>query len=278
MSGYKFAVSVVAMSVALAAAVPAQAVETVFATFALINTKTNVEFVNTGNSAGRLTDGKFFTTTNPRDKVMGAVNVKFSFLQTPLAAYVTDVMSAFTLDGTITKNTPATPLSAAGGSNFVQTGFGGTMTFLSTSAITVTGPSFITHTYAAGSNLLTATFASSQITGQIKGASGGANGSTSGGDIVTFTSDFLNFTPTIQRDFSLALSSVFAKFGEHAGANKALTTFRANMSGQFGSDPAPVINGLTLVPEPATWAMMIAGFSLVGVAARRRKFAGSVTA
>jgi hypothetical protein len=32
------------------------------------------------------------------------------------------------------------------------------------------------------------------------------------------------------------------------------------------------------VPEPATWAMLIIGFGLVGAAARRRKAMGAVAA
>jgi hypothetical protein len=50
-------------------------------------------------------------------------------------------------------------------------------------------------------------------------------------------------------------------------------TFEDN--GSF-SDSAPAISGsFTLssapIPEPASWAMLIAGFGLVGVAARRRQ-------
>ncbi|MEY2884091.1 MAG: hypothetical protein RL490_1815, partial [Pseudomonadota bacterium] len=50
--------------------------------------------------------------------------------------------------------------------------------------------------------------------------------------------------------------------------NKALRSFRAVLGGQFSSDPAPITPA---IPEPAIWAQLIIGFSMVGFAARRRK-------
>ena len=87
---------------------------------------------------------------------------------------------------------------------------------------------------------------------------------------MTFTSDFLDFTPTIERDLSISLSSILPSLSASTGANKALKSFKAVAGGQFSSDPAPLINGLVVVPEPGVWMMMIAGFGLVGVSARRR--------
>jgi hypothetical protein len=40
------------------------------------------------------------------------------------------------------------------------------------------------------------------------------------------------------------------------------------------SNPSDSFRVLTAVPEPTTWAMLIAGFGLVGAAARRRRSAG----
>ncbi len=44
----------------------------------------------------------------------------------------------------------------------------------------------------------------------------------------------------------------------------------------FGSKQNAGGNGVAVVPEPATWAMLIAGFGLVGLAMRRRRNSGIV--
>ncbi|MBV9097214.1 MAG: PEP-CTERM sorting domain-containing protein, partial [Frankiaceae bacterium] len=152
--------------------------------------------------------------------------------------------------------------------NYQQRGIAGSFSFISTSAITVTGPHFIPHTYAAGSNLLSGSFSSSVLFGA--GSSASTNSSTLGGSTVTFTSDFLDFSNTVERDRGLTLTSIVPSLGRHTGLNGALNSFRATAGGQFSSDPAPLINGLAVVPEPGVWLLMVAGFGLVGFAARRR--------
>lgn len=60
-------------------------------------------------------------------------------------------------------------------------------------------------------------------------------------------------------------------------------TFQFNTAGfGFGDEPAALSAGLAgssgAVPEPATWAMMIAGFGLIGAFMRRRTRAGCAVA
>ena len=47
--------------------------------------------------------------------------------------------------------------------------------------------------------------------------------------------------------------------------------FAVDKAGNYGSDSTGVNFTVQSVPEPATWAMMIGGFGLVGAAARRRR-------
>jgi len=45
-------------------------------------------------------------------------------------------------------------------------------------------------------------------------------------------------------------------------ANGRLNSFSATTNGLFSSDPAPLVGGV--VPEAATWALMLLGFGGVG--------------
>ena len=56
----------------------------------------------------------------------------------------------------------------------------------------------------------------------------------------------------------------------------AIQTNNAGVADAFGIDDISFNSGV--VPEPATWSMLIAGFGLVGFAARRRRSVTSVTA
>ena len=136
------------------------------------------------------------------------------------------------------------------GSNYRAGRITGSFSFISTTAITVTGPNFVTHTYAAGSNLLSGTFTNSTLFG---GASSASTSSSTLAAVVTFTSDFLDFSNTVNRDRGLTLTSINPALVVHTGANKSLSSFRATAGGQFSSDPAPLINGLAIVPEPDMW-------------------------
>jgi hypothetical protein len=246
----------VAIAAALASA-PAAAVVTTFASFSPIGNGANIRFVNTGNT----TSAALFSTSTAIATTAGARSVNFSFLQASLSPFVTNVTASFNLGATVT-NTAAT---VAGGT-ITQSAIAGSFSFLSTKAITIG-----TKTFAIGSNLLSGTFTNNAISGTRNGSAAGFTGSTPSSTIV-YTSDFLNFVPGSAYDMSLSLSSVLPGLNALPIAldpTRALRTFRAVTGGTFSSDPAPI----PIVPEPAVWAQLIAGFALVGFASRRRRIA-----
>lgn len=263
MNFHKMGLAACSLAVALAWTTPASAVVT-FATFSAPTTAANFRFVNSGNATNRTNDATLYSTSTATGTAPGAAIVNFSFLQPQFADYVTNIKAAFTYSATVTKGTPA--VSAYGA--LVQQGISGSFSFLTTAAITVTGPFFETHTYAAGSNLLSGSFSDAALFGS--GSSAGASSSTSGGSVVTFTSDFLDFSNTVDRDRGFTLTSIAPILTMHTGANHALNSFRASAGGQFSADPAPLVNGLSPVPETASWAMMFVGFGGLGYALRRR--------
>lgn len=258
MTGFKRIVGGTIVATALSSAVPSAAVISTFATFSTIGTGANIRWQNNGAGAvaSNGTGGSIYTIATASSNTPGAVNVKFSFLQAAIAPFVTDVAAKFTLNASVI-NSPAQLLSGF----YIEPGISGSFSFISTSAITVGAT-----TYAAGSNLLSAMFDQGTIFGKAAGTSGSFSSATSSGATITYTSDFLNFSSTVDRDFSLNLTSITSPLAR-ASSTKALRTFKASAGGSFSSDPAPLINA---VPEPQVWGMMIIGFGLIGITSRRR--------
>ncbi len=90
--------------------------------------------------------------------------------------------------------------------------------------------------------------------------------------VITFTSDFLDFSNVVDKDFAFSFSGASPTFSSTLGNSGRSTSFSG--SGTFASDPAPLVVGG--VPEPATWALMLGGFGLLGLSMRTRKAAQSV--
>lgn len=254
--------AIAAALASITAATPAAAVLTTFATYSAIG-GANVRWVNSGTAATRTSDARLFTTTTPTSTGLGAVNVNFSFINSLLAPSVTNVNAAYTLNAIVSPFTPV----VVNGSSYVQPGLSGSFSFITTSAIVVSGPGLTTTFYAAGSNLLSGTFSDAVFAGRRLGSSGAIFVSGLNFTNINFTSDFLSFNNAADLDFSTAMTSIIP--GSFPAANGALRTFRAVSGGQFAADPRPI--PLSIVPEPATWGMLLAGFSLVGFSMRRRK-------
>lgn len=247
----------------LTVAAPAAATVTTFASFSPVG-GANLRFVNSGTSAGRANDAVYYTTATPTGTSASAVNVNFSFLNTIISPFVTNATAAYRLDAVVAKNSPVTTL----GLLLIQGGVSGAFSYKSTSAITVSGPGLITTTYASGSNLLSGSFSGGQILVSTNGTSGSSFATGIIGTNITFTSDFLSFAPGSGLDRSTTFTSITPI--SLKGANLALRSFRTVTGGTYSADPQPTALAAAPVPEPATWAMLIAGFSLIGLSARRR--------
>lgn len=136
------------------------------------------------------------------------------------------------------------------GIQFEQTGWAGTISFLDggTNVLTVTFSGGILDVVKAGSNQSASLIVSGNCPGTL-----------------CYTSDVLTGPALAVADlsinnFALSLSGFTAPY-TIAGGN-----FEAAVSGTFAG----------AVPEPATWAVLIAGFGMIGFAARRRRTAASI--
>ena len=84
----------------------------------------------------------------------------------------------------------------------------------------------------------------------------------------------MSFVSGSDFDMSISLTSLAPLL--FANPVAALRSFQAYSTGSFSSDPEAIVIGS--VPEPSVWAMLIAGFGLVGFQARRRRIAALTTA
>jgi hypothetical protein len=202
---------------------------------------------------GHSLDGSIFSTmaghTSP-----GSPLVIFNFQDT--THFLSGIMAKLTLTGTEIGN-PATS-----GAGFEQCCIGGSFSFIYEGPDGVTDPAG--NVYHTGvTNLLSGAYTLARITGL--GTSGAFHDSTDFGTI-SYTSDIIpDLSTAPAADFSIALAAIKPALGATPG--EALNSFRAGASGAFSAALA--------IPEPASWAMMITGFGLLGLAARRRRLAAA---
>ena len=130
-----------------------------------------------------------------------------------------------------------------------------------------TGSITITRTTAAleglntRTNLLTVTFTNAELDASQN--NGSFTFKSNSNSAITYTSDFMNFSNVLTKDFSLSFSGANPKFNAPLGSSSVNTRFSG--TGTFASDPAPITIG---VPEASTWAMLMIGFGVVGAALR----------
>ncbi len=274
-------IAAVFVSSALTAVSPSSATITTFASYSGIGGQ-NIYWRRTGttsgtgvNSPAATAGGQLYTIAAPGQNSPGTAGTKFAFQSPSPGDRLTQLAALGTLKAAFTFSAvadPGTPDIVGGGFNIQQLSTG-TFSFIYTGVANLV----VDHTtYYTGANLLTATFFSGgAIFGRNASTSGNVGGSTQAGNTVVYTSDFLNFTPTVDKDFSLALSSITPGLGR-GGVGQALSTFFATSTGSFSADPAPLPTAI--IPEPATWGLLVVGFGLVGLQGRRRKSSTPVAA
>lgn len=107
--------------------------------------------------------------------------------------------------------------------------------------------------FGARTNLLTAVFSTSVNTPGIVGPAGGSSATlsaTTPGHVVTFTSEFLLFGSTTERNLAFSFSSVAPTLG--LGAGGFLQSWTAAASGTFASDPPPIYFVVLAAPVSLT--------------------------
>jgi len=113
-------------------------------------------------------------------------------------------------------------------------------------------------------NLLTVNFTNAEL--DASNGSGSFTFKTNPSSVITYTSDFLDFSHVVAKDFSLSFSGASPTFSAPLGSSGRSSRFSG--TGTFASEPEPQ------VPEISTWGMMVLGFGGAGLAmrnGRRRK-------
>lgn len=234
----------VLVGAALATAAHARAAVTTFAQFTN-NGVNNFNYTNNGTSA-----------------TFNAASIPVQFNYSNIVGLPADLSGNQTATLTLASrtNAPVQTLGSFGLENI--NGSNGTTTIVNSIVITRNG------TAAEGNGtrtvLLRIDFARADLSGTVGGNSA-TLGASSNNTTVTFSSDFLNFSQTTQRDLALSFSSVVP--GLTINANSFFNSFTAAGTGTFSADPVP-----TVVPEAAALLPLGVLFGAIGAVelARRR--------
>jgi MYXO-CTERM domain-containing protein len=119
-------------------------------------------------------------------------------------------------------------------------------------------------------NLLTVTF-TAQLTGMLGGETASLTADTLTGYSISYSSDFLSFSPNLQANFNIALTSwqmLFALASSTAlsvdDATQNFSTGTAAGAGSFAGVPS------VSIPEPSSLLLALLGLGLLGLVGRRR--------
>jgi hypothetical protein len=240
------AASALALGISAVAA-PSMASTLIFADFDTgASNARNFVFTNTGG------DDATFSTTVSANGGAGAAGVFFSFLGDPSLSSFFDMPALLTLSGTVTDTA-----AQFDGVTYTQQGLNGSFDFVFNGATGTYNGFNLVH---GVTSLFSGTFTNAWIQGST--GVGGIDVTIGNGGSATYTSayyDLSKFDPGTF-EYTLHLGGVNPTFGQ-ADASSALNSFRAHVGGEFQG----------MVPEPATWALMIMGFGGAGAMLRSQR-------
>lgn len=147
-------------------------------------------------------------------------------------------------------------VNTRGGNTKIEQDFTGSFRFTFANAGDIDGVRF-----AAGQTVFAGTFTNAILSGVF----GQREGSVLAGNATSFSNGFLTFQPGASAGFEFGLGGVSAPIGGSAAGG--FNEFSASLNGKFSSGDTI---GMAPIPEPATWAMMMLGFGMLGGALRRR--------
>ena len=257
-------------------ATPASAVVTTFATYEGVG-GANLDWKRSGTTydgstaasaatARATRGGDLYSIASPASQIPGSVKTTFSFVEAARHGPLAALAGLGALDATLTFRATASPgtsvISVLGYD--IQTLSSGSFSFIYRG----TADLLVGKTpYHTGANLLSGRFFGGGFSAADGGTSGPVRASTSVGQTVIYSSDFLNFAPTTAEGFEIGLSSITPSLGLRQ--NQAVDSFIASSRGGFYTDPAPLPIAKP-VSEPATLGLLVAGFGLAALCGRRR--------
>lgn len=164
--------------------------------------------------------------------------------------------ASMTTLGTIAFTGTGTAIAAVAGTSVVQA--------ISSGSFSVTAAAPITFGSFTGTNILSASFNNGFIAGTLGTRTPQVSVNIPLGTFSSISSDFFADPRLTLTDMSITTSGTNPLLALIAagGGNQKLRNFQSASTGTFD---------VSVVPEPSTWALLFAGFAMVGVSIRRRK-------